>query len=54
MPVDQPRQALGGHEYFTNGLRLVLQLSEEPVALDETRIIYTRGVVDEETGDVTF
>lgn len=54
VPADQPRQALGGHDYFTNGLRLVMQLSEEPVALDETRIIYTRGVVDEETGDVTF
>ncbi len=48
---DQPREALGGHEYFTRGNRLVMQLSEEPVALDESRIIYTSGVIDQENAN---
>jgi hypothetical protein len=40
VPKDYPRVSFSGHEYFTEGTRLVMQLSEEPVAFDETIIIY--------------
>jgi hypothetical protein len=35
--VDSPRTNFRGGEYFTDGLRVVLLVSEEPVAMDETR-----------------
>jgi len=41
VPRDAPRESFSGHEYFTDGLRLVLQLSEEPVNIDEGRIIFS-------------
>ena len=44
---DAPRTSYDGHEYFTDGARLVMQLSEEPVAFDETIIIYPDTPVPE-------
>jgi hypothetical protein len=40
VPKEAPRESYSGHEYFTDGARLVMQLSEEPIAFDETIIIY--------------
>ena len=40
VPREKPRESLSGHEYFTDGLRLVLQLADEPVSVDEGRIIF--------------
>lgn len=37
--VDSPRTNFRGDEYFTDGLRAVLLVSEEPVGMDETRIL---------------
>ena len=37
--VDAPRTNFRGDEYFTDGLRAVLLVSEEPVGMDETRIL---------------
>ena len=44
--VDEPRVTHGGVAYFTDGRRLVVFLSEQPMALDEGRIIY-RQTTDE-------
>jgi len=40
VPREKPRESFSGHEYFTDGLRLVLQLADEPVSVDEGRIIF--------------
>ncbi len=37
--IDAPIENFEGHEYFTDGLRSVLVLSETPIALDETKLI---------------
>ncbi len=38
--VDEPRVSLGEVAYFTNGLRLVAQLSEAPLAMDQTEFVF--------------
>jgi hypothetical protein len=38
--VDNPREGFGGVAYFTDGFRMVVFLSETPVAMDEGRFIY--------------
>ena len=38
VPQDQPRGNLTGDPWFTDGLRLVLWLSSEPVAIDELEV----------------
>lgn len=38
-PLDSPRKNLTGDPYFTDGLRLVLFLSEEPVPLDQVEVL---------------
>jgi hypothetical protein len=40
--IDAPHRNFNGSEYFTNGLRVVLFLSESPVALDETIMLQWR------------
>ena len=46
---DNPRGNLTGDPYFTDGRRVVMWLSSEPVALDELRKIdlsaYATGVI---------
>ncbi len=37
--IGAPRKNFVGNDYFTDGKRVVLQVSEEPVAMDETEII---------------
>ena len=37
--IDAPGKNFEGYEYFTDGLRSVMLLSESPVGLDETRLI---------------
>jgi hypothetical protein len=39
---DEPRVTANGIAYFTDGNRIVLFLSETPVALDETQVLYDR------------
>lgn len=39
VPQDQPRGNLTGDPWFTDGLRLVLWLSSEPVAIDELEVL---------------
>ena len=51
VPKDAPRETFNGHEYFTDGTRLVMQLSEEPVAFDETVIIYPETPLPELSDD---
>lgn len=46
--VDDPREGFAGVAYFTDGYRLVMALSEKPVAMDEGRFIFdepTREVI---------
>jgi LssY C-terminus len=43
--ADKPQSSFGGAVYFTQGWRFVLWLSEVPVALDETTIVFGRDVV---------
>ena len=46
--VDDPREGFAGVAYFTDGYRLVMALSETPVAMDEGRFIFdepTREVI---------
>jgi hypothetical protein len=42
--VDNPRSGLSGTLYFTGGQRVVMFLSENPVALDEAEMIYSFGL----------
>lgn len=39
-PVDKPRTGFEGNAYFTDGLRLLLHLSEEPMAIDDASILH--------------
>ena len=38
--MEEPRESFGGTAYFTDGLRVVLFLSESPMALDEAEVTY--------------
>ncbi|QFU76863.1 hypothetical protein EY643_15060 [Halioglobus maricola] len=38
--IEEPRTGFGGEAYFTDGLRLVAFLSEDTLALDETRFLF--------------
>jgi LssY C-terminus len=38
--IDAPKRTLAGSEYFTDGLRAVLFVSERPVAMDETAFLH--------------
>ena len=38
--IDEPKTNFHGTEYFTDGLRVILIVSERPVAMDETELIY--------------
>jgi hypothetical protein len=38
-PIDAPRTNFHGNEFFTDGLRAVLFVSDDPVAMDETEIL---------------
>ena len=38
--MEAPRTGFGGAAYFTDGLRVVVFVSEDALALDEGRIIY--------------
>jgi hypothetical protein len=40
--IDAPHRNFGGSEYFTDGQRIILFLSESPVALDETIMLQWR------------
>jgi hypothetical protein len=42
VPVDNPRATFTGVGYFTEGIRAVLFLSEDPLALDEGEFIYRK------------
>ena len=48
-PYDEPRGNLTGDPYFTDGLRVVMWISGEPVGLDEIEVVdlspYTTGAV---------
>ncbi|MDH5345638.1 MAG: LssY C-terminal domain-containing protein [Gammaproteobacteria bacterium] len=46
-PIDTPRTNFVGGEYFTDGLRAVLFVSESPVAMDETEIILWEPLGDD-------
>ncbi|MEH6586971.1 MAG: LssY C-terminal domain-containing protein [Halioglobus sp.] len=51
--VDEPGIAYGGGSYFTNGWRLVVFVSEQLTALDETKFVfYGRGSPQQATGQV--
>lgn len=39
IPIDAPAQDFTGAEYFTDGLRVVLFVSEDPVAMDEVDVL---------------
>ena len=39
IPIDTPRTNFLGGQYFTDGRRAVLWVSEDPVAMDETDIL---------------
>ena len=43
---DAPSRNFAGAKYFTDGKRVVLFLSENPIALDETDILPWERVVD--------
>jgi hypothetical protein len=45
--VDAPRRTFAGSSYFTDGLRVVLHVSEAPVASDETALIGQATVLAE-------
>jgi hypothetical protein len=47
---DNPHETYLGASYFTQGKRYVLYLSEQPVALDKTRIIYGFEALTPTTG----
>jgi hypothetical protein len=40
--IDAPHRNFGGSEYFTDGQRIILFLSELPIALDETIMLQWR------------
>lgn len=44
--IESPRQTFDGFGFITDGRRVVLFLSETPVALGDTRIIYTEALAD--------
>ena len=46
-PADResPRTTFYGREYYTDGLRLVVYLSEDPVAMGDGRIVYGRELM---------
>jgi hypothetical protein len=50
-PRENPRSTFYGREYFTNGRRLVLFLSEEPVSMGEGKIVYGRDIMRQISGD---
>ncbi|MEP1470516.1 MAG: hypothetical protein ABJK25_06070 [Halieaceae bacterium] len=49
-PRDKPRSTFYGREYFTDGRRLVVYLSEEPVAMGDGEIVYGRDMMRRITG----
>ena len=51
-PADResPRTTFYGREYYTDGLRLVVYLSEDPVAMGDGRIVYGRELMRRVTG----
>jgi len=44
--IDAPNRNFSGSEYFTNGQRIVLFISESPVALDEINLLQWRKLDD--------
>lgn len=44
IPMDEPYVGFGGNAYFTEGARLLVFLSEQPMAVDEVRFIYPDSV----------
>jgi hypothetical protein len=44
--IDAPNRNFSGSEYFTNGQRIVLFVSESPVALDEMNLLQWRKLDD--------
>ena len=49
-PSDNPRSTFYGREYFTDGRRLVVYLSDEPVAMGDGKIVYGRDLMRRITG----
>jgi hypothetical protein len=45
--IDAPRTNFVGDDYFTDGLRAVLLVSEDPVAMDETEIVIWESLFDD-------
>ena len=45
--IDAPRTNFVGDDYFTDGLRAVLLVSEDPVAMDETEIVIWESMNDD-------
>lgn len=52
--VEAPRQVFGNIAYFTMGERIVLFLSENGVALDDTRTLYGRPLAESAQGKTLF
>ena len=45
VPSDKPRSTFYGRQYFTDGRRLVVYLSEDPVAMGDGKIVYGRDIM---------